>query len=164
MAMTNSTGCSSVWGRTYPYNPYPFPWVNHLFQDAPSIAIGIFEGHMRKMGDNFMTVRKAELLFNDEYDEAEYNQAFVEFDWQKFSDEEHGAILRGVSRGKHLRPCHEVQHAEPQLSPRDRTVGLGQDDVEELLAGLRVLGAVVLQDLCERTDRGHRSAPSRTDR
>ena len=29
---------------TYPYNPYPFPWVNHLFQDAPSIAIGIFEG------------------------------------------------------------------------------------------------------------------------
>ncbi|MDX1675643.1 MAG: 2-oxoacid:acceptor oxidoreductase family protein, partial [Longimicrobiales bacterium] len=47
--ITNSTGCSSVWGSTYPYNPYPFPWVNHLFQDAPSIAIGIFEGHMRKM-------------------------------------------------------------------------------------------------------------------
>ena len=71
MAMTNSTGCSSVWGSTYPYNPYPFPWVNHLFQDAPSIAIGIFERHMRKMGDNFMTVRKAELLLNDEFDEAE---------------------------------------------------------------------------------------------
>jgi pyruvate-ferredoxin/flavodoxin oxidoreductase len=88
MAMTNSTGCSSVWGSTYPYNPYPFPWVNHLFQDAPSIAIGIFEGHMRKMGDNFMAVRKAELLFNDEYDEAEFNQAFVEFDWQKFTSEE----------------------------------------------------------------------------
>ena len=88
MAMTNSTGCSSVWGSTYPYNPYPFPWVNHLFQDAPSIAIGIFEGHMRKMGDNFMTVRKAELLLNDEYDEAEFSQAFVEFDWQKFTDEE----------------------------------------------------------------------------
>ncbi|MGD2123653.1 MAG: 2-oxoacid:acceptor oxidoreductase family protein, partial [Gemmatimonadota bacterium] len=88
MAMTNSTGCSSVWGSTYPYNPYPFPWVNHLFQDAPSIAIGIFEGHMRKMGDNFMTVRKAELLLNDEFDEAEHNQAFIEFDWKKFTDEE----------------------------------------------------------------------------
>ncbi len=88
MAMTNSTGCSSVWGSTYPYNPYPFPWVNHLFQDAPSIAIGIFEGHMRKMGDNFMAVRKAELLVNDEYDEEEFRQAFVEFDWQKFTDEE----------------------------------------------------------------------------
>jgi pyruvate-ferredoxin/flavodoxin oxidoreductase len=88
MAMTNSTGCSSVWGSTYPYNPYPFPWVNHLFQDAPSIAIGVFEGHMRKMGDNFMAVRKAELLLNDEYDEAEHEQAFVEFDWQQFTDEE----------------------------------------------------------------------------
>jgi pyruvate-ferredoxin/flavodoxin oxidoreductase len=28
--MTNATGCSSVWGSTYPYNPYPFPWTNHL--------------------------------------------------------------------------------------------------------------------------------------
>ena len=88
MAMTNSTGCSSVWGSTYPYNPYPFPWVNHLFQDAPSIAIGVFEGHMRKMGDNFMAVRKAELLLNDEYDEAEHQEAFVAFDWQQFTDEE----------------------------------------------------------------------------
>ncbi len=62
LGITNSTGCSSVWGSTYPYNPYPFPWVNHLFQDAPSIAIGVFEGHMRKMGDNFLTLRKAEQL------------------------------------------------------------------------------------------------------
>jgi len=88
MAMTNSTGCSSVWGSTYPYNPYPFPWVNHLFQDAPSIAIGIFEGHMRKMGDNFMSVRKAELLLNGEFDEAEFQDAFVTFDWKQFTEEE----------------------------------------------------------------------------
>ncbi len=52
LGMSNSTGCSSVWGSTYPYNPYPFPWVNHLFQDAPSIAIGLFEAQMRKMADN----------------------------------------------------------------------------------------------------------------
>jgi pyruvate-ferredoxin/flavodoxin oxidoreductase len=88
MAMTNSTGCSSVWGSTYPYNPYPFPWVNHLFQDAPSIAIGVFEGHMRKMGDNFMAVRKAEAVLNDEYDAAEHQEAFIGFDWQQFTDEE----------------------------------------------------------------------------
>ncbi|MCJ7627403.1 MAG: thiamine pyrophosphate-dependent enzyme, partial [Longimicrobiales bacterium] len=88
MAMTNSTGCSSVWGSTYPYNPYPFPWVNHLFQDAPSIAIGVFEGHMRKMGDNFMAVRKAELLVHDEYDEAVHEEAFLQFDWRQFTDEE----------------------------------------------------------------------------
>ncbi|HUE95292.1 MAG TPA: 2-oxoacid:acceptor oxidoreductase family protein, partial [Longimicrobiaceae bacterium] len=29
MGIANSTGCSSVWASTYPYNPYPFPWVNH---------------------------------------------------------------------------------------------------------------------------------------
>ena len=62
MGMANSTGCSSVWASTYPYNPYPFPWVNHLFQDSPSIAIGLFEAHMRKMADGFATVRRAELL------------------------------------------------------------------------------------------------------
>ncbi|HEX6911072.1 MAG TPA: 2-oxoacid:acceptor oxidoreductase family protein, partial [Longimicrobium sp.] len=58
LGITNSTGCSSVWASTYPFNPYPFPWVNHLFQDAPSIAIGVFEGHMRKMADGFAAVRR----------------------------------------------------------------------------------------------------------
>jgi pyruvate-ferredoxin/flavodoxin oxidoreductase len=87
MAMTNSTGCSSVWGSTYPYNPYPFPWVNHLFQDSPSVAIGIFEGHMRKMGDNFISVRRAELLLDGEYDES-VEKEWVFFDWRQFTDEE----------------------------------------------------------------------------
>jgi len=31
MGILNSTGCSSVWGSTWPFNPYPFPWANHLF-------------------------------------------------------------------------------------------------------------------------------------
>ena len=88
MAMTNSTGCSSVWASTYPYNPYPFPWVNHLFQDAPSIAIGVFEGFMRKMGDNFMSVRRAELLLSGDYDQATHEREFLEFNWKQFTDEE----------------------------------------------------------------------------
>jgi len=88
MAMTNSTGCSSVWASTYPYNPYPFPWVNHLFQDAPSIAIGVFEGHMRKMGDNFISVRRAEHLLSGDYDEVSHELEFVQFSWKEFTDEE----------------------------------------------------------------------------
>ncbi len=88
MAMTNATGCTSVWGSTYPFNPYPFPWVNHLFQDSPSVAIGIFEGHMRKMGDNFISVRRAELLLNEEYDEEVHEEEWVAFNWKKFTDEE----------------------------------------------------------------------------
>ena len=88
LGITNSTGCSSVWGSTYPYNPYPFPWVNHLFQDAPSVAIGIFEGHMRKMRDAFVSVRRAESLLEGAY-AADTDEAFFEaFDWRQFTDEE----------------------------------------------------------------------------
>jgi len=88
LGITNSTGCSSVWGSTYPYNPYPFPWVNHLFQDAPSIAIGVFEGHMRKMGDHFLSLRKARQLADGSYDAAAFKRLAEEFDWQQFTDEE----------------------------------------------------------------------------
>ncbi|HUE96613.1 MAG TPA: thiamine pyrophosphate-dependent enzyme, partial [Longimicrobiaceae bacterium] len=88
MGIANSTGCSSVWASTYPYNPYPFPWVNHLFQDAPSIAIGLFEGHMRKMADNFIQVRRAEKLLAGEYDVAADEPFFAAFDWHQFDDEE----------------------------------------------------------------------------
>ncbi len=88
MGMTNATGCSSVWGSTYPFNPYPFPWTNHLFQDAPSIAIGIFEGHMRKMADGFVKVRRAELELNGDYDAEIHEPFFGNFDWREFNDEE----------------------------------------------------------------------------
>jgi pyruvate-ferredoxin/flavodoxin oxidoreductase len=88
LGMTNSTGCSSVWASTYPYNPYPFPWANHLFQDAPSLAIGIFEGHMRKMADAFLAVRRAELELAGDYDPADSEKALTGFDWSRFTDEE----------------------------------------------------------------------------
>lgn len=88
LGFTNATGCSSVWGSSYPYNPYPFPWVNHLFQDAPSVAVGIFEGHMRKMADGFVDVRRAEKLLSGSYDAAEDEAFFAEFDWEQFTDEE----------------------------------------------------------------------------
>jgi len=88
LGFTNSTGCSSVWGSSYPYNPYPFPWVNHLFQDAPSVAVGIFEGHMRKMADGFISVRRAEKLLSDSYDATEDEKFFEDFEWQQFDDDE----------------------------------------------------------------------------
>ncbi len=87
-AFANATGCSSVWGSTYPYNPYPFPWVSHLFQDAPSLAIGLFEGHMRKMADGFIAVRRAELELEDRYDAKVHEPLFARFDWQQFTAEE----------------------------------------------------------------------------
>ena len=88
MGIANSTGCSSVWASTYPYNPYPFPWANHLFQDSPSLAIGIFEGQMRKMADAFLAVRRAELELDDSYDPVESEQTLAAFNWRSFTDDE----------------------------------------------------------------------------
>ena len=88
VGMANSTGCSSVWASTYPYNPYPFPWVNHLFQDAPSVAIGLFEAHMRKMGDGFIAIRRAEKLVDGSYDHVADEAWFKAFTWQQFTDDE----------------------------------------------------------------------------
>ncbi len=36
-----STGCNTVYGSTYPYNPYLVPWTNSLFENGPADAMGI---------------------------------------------------------------------------------------------------------------------------
>ncbi|MBF0284250.1 MAG: thiamine pyrophosphate-binding protein [Magnetococcales bacterium] len=36
-----ATGCNTVFGSTYPYNPYRAPWTNSLFENAPTVAMGI---------------------------------------------------------------------------------------------------------------------------
>jgi pyruvate-ferredoxin/flavodoxin oxidoreductase len=88
MGIINSTGCTSVWGSTYPFNPYPFPWANNLFQDSPSMAMGIFEGHMARMAEGFKAVRMAEIELKDGYNKDKYADFFTYFDWKKFDDEE----------------------------------------------------------------------------
>ncbi len=88
MGMLNATGCSSVWGSTYPYNPYPFPWANHLFQDPASMAMGVFEGHMLKMAEGFKAIRMAELELSDQYDPRQHDNFFTYFNWRQFTDEE----------------------------------------------------------------------------
>jgi len=88
MGVVNATGCTSVWGSTYPYNPYPFPWTSHLFQDSPSVAMGIFEGHMAKMSDGFRAIRMAELELAGKYNPAEHADFFNRFNWNQFSEEE----------------------------------------------------------------------------
>lgn len=89
MGIANSTGSSSVWGSTFPFNPYPFPWANHLLQDAPSLAMGIFTGHMVKMTDGFKAVRMAELEIAGKYDQQESQHCLKYFDWHQFSEEEY---------------------------------------------------------------------------
>ncbi|MES9927399.1 MAG: 2-oxoacid:acceptor oxidoreductase family protein, partial [Candidatus Thiodiazotropha sp. 6PDIVS] len=88
MGIVNATGCTSVWGSTYPYNPYPFPWASHLFQDSPSVAMGLFEGHMRKMANGFAAIRKAELELSGKFNSAEHDSFFQQFNWKQFDEEE----------------------------------------------------------------------------
>jgi pyruvate-ferredoxin/flavodoxin oxidoreductase len=88
MGMLNATGCTSVWGSTYPFNPYPFPWSNHLFQDSPSLAMGVFEGHMAKMADGFRAIRLAEAELTGKIDLTKAESDLAYFNWQIFTDEE----------------------------------------------------------------------------
>ena len=41
MGVVAATGCNTVFGSTYPYNPYAVPWTNSLFENAPADAMGI---------------------------------------------------------------------------------------------------------------------------
>jgi homotetrameric NADPH-dependent glutamate synthase len=41
MGIVAATGCNSVYGATYPFNPYLVPWTNSLFENAPADAMGI---------------------------------------------------------------------------------------------------------------------------
>ena len=88
MGILNATGCTSVWGSTYPFNPYPYPWANHLFQDSPSMAMGVFEGHMTKMADDFKAIRMAELELDRPHRPAADDDRFARFTWRDFTDAE----------------------------------------------------------------------------
>ncbi len=88
MGIINSTGCTSVWASTYPFNPYPFPWANNLFQDSPSTAMGLFEGHMSRMADGFRAIRMAEIELKSGYNKQKHEEYFTYFNWKQFTDDE----------------------------------------------------------------------------
>lgn len=88
MGMVNSTGCTSVWAATFPFHPYPFPWTSHLFQDSPSVAMGIFEGHMVKMAEGFKAIRLAEKELANDYLPARDDDFFNRFTWHQFTEDE----------------------------------------------------------------------------
>lgn len=41
MGIVAATGCNTVYGSTYPFNPYRVPWTNSLFENAPAVAMGV---------------------------------------------------------------------------------------------------------------------------
>jgi len=99
MVFANATGCSSVYCSTFPFNPYRDPWVNSLFQDAPALAKGIFEG---LAADHVATVRArriAELELADAYDPALHDKPLRRLAWADFTAEELTGLPIVVSMG-----------------------------------------------------------------
>ncbi|MFZ0888305.1 MAG: thiamine pyrophosphate-dependent enzyme [Candidatus Binataceae bacterium] len=41
VAIAAATGCNTVYGSTYPYNPFTVPWTNSLFENATAVAMGV---------------------------------------------------------------------------------------------------------------------------
>jgi pyruvate/2-oxoacid:ferredoxin oxidoreductase beta subunit/ferredoxin len=41
MGIVAATGCNTVFGSTYPFNPYRVPWTNSLFENAPAVGLGV---------------------------------------------------------------------------------------------------------------------------
>jgi pyruvate ferredoxin oxidoreductase beta subunit len=41
MGIVAATGCNTVAGSTFPYNPYLVSWTNSLFENAPAVALGV---------------------------------------------------------------------------------------------------------------------------
>ena len=97
--IANSTGCSSVYASTFPFNAYNDPWVNSLFQDAQPLAKGIFEGVAAQTADDVRTLRLARLELDDAYLPEQHDQALRYLSWEKFTKQELGLMPTVITVG-----------------------------------------------------------------
>jgi pyruvate-ferredoxin/flavodoxin oxidoreductase len=97
--IANATGCSSVYASTFPFNPYNDPWVNSLFQDAPALAKGIFEGLSAGVSSDIRALRIAKLDLDDAYDPKDHDLYFRMFGWAQFTPEEFSLLPTVFSIG-----------------------------------------------------------------
>ncbi|TCL03383.1 2-oxoacid:acceptor oxidoreductase family protein [Sodalis ligni] len=86
--IANSTGCSSVYASTFPYNCYNDPWVNSLFQDAQPLAKGMFEGLAAQSVNDIRALRLARLELADQYLPEQHDAALRYLDWTGFTADE----------------------------------------------------------------------------
>jgi pyruvate-ferredoxin/flavodoxin oxidoreductase len=86
--IANSTGCSSVYASTFPFNAYNDPWVNSLFQDAQPLAKGIFEGVAAQNAPDVKAMRLARLELDDAYVPEQHDKELRFLSWNQFSKEE----------------------------------------------------------------------------
>jgi pyruvate-ferredoxin/flavodoxin oxidoreductase len=90
--IANSTGCSSVYASTMPFNSYVDPWVNSLFQDAQPLAKGIFEGICAQVVSDIRALRLAQLELDDAYHPATHDKELRMLSWGGFTPGELGLL------------------------------------------------------------------------
>ena len=100
--IANSTGCSSVYASTFPFNAYNDPWVNSLFQDAQPLAKGIFEGISAQTVSDVRALRLARLELDDAYVPETHDKEFRCLAWDKFTVEELGLMPTVMTIGGDL--------------------------------------------------------------
>lgn len=86
--IANSTGCSSVYASTFPFNCYTDPWVNSLFQDAQPLAKGIYEGLTAQAAGDMRALRLARLELEDAYEPEKHDAALRNLAWNQFTVDE----------------------------------------------------------------------------
>ncbi|HEX8988003.1 MAG TPA: 2-oxoacid:acceptor oxidoreductase family protein [Rhodocyclaceae bacterium] len=86
--IANSTGCSSVYASTFPFNCYNDPWVNSLFQDAQPLAKGLFEGITASAVEDIRALRTARLELDDAFDPEVHPKQFRNLAWGQFTTDE----------------------------------------------------------------------------
>ncbi|MBA3057353.1 MAG: 2-oxoacid:acceptor oxidoreductase family protein [Gammaproteobacteria bacterium] len=97
--VANSTGCSSVYASTFPFNAFKDPWVNSLFQDAQPLAKGIFEGIAAQTVGDVRALRLARLELADAYDAPTHDPALRMLSWEQFSAAELGLMPTVITIG-----------------------------------------------------------------
>lgn len=97
--VANSTGCSSVYASTFPFNAFKDPWVNSLFQDAQPLAKGIFEGIAAQTVGDVRALRLARLELADAYDASTHDPALRMLSWEQFSVTELGLMPTVITIG-----------------------------------------------------------------
>ncbi|KAL3937475.1 MAG: hypothetical protein SGBAC_007432 [Bacillariaceae sp.] len=99
MVIANATGCSTIWGGSFPSNPYTVSkksgrgpaWANSLFEDNAEYGLGMFVA-MRHRRERLVTlvedfVHKMELKNVSEKTEAESTLAHFLMDWLEIKED-----------------------------------------------------------------------------
>lgn len=75
----------------YPYNNFTSPVI--LFEgSSPQLLLGLIEGHVRNVIDNFKLLRRADLEIQNKYIPAIHDSEIANLNWQRLTDAEKSAI------------------------------------------------------------------------